>query len=1181
MRLAVLATAVVLVPVGAQALDTSDTRLLATPAITEGKVAFAYADDLWVADADGKEPRRLTSHPGEERNPYFSPDGKHIAFTASYDGNVDVYVIPTEGGEPTRLTWHPGDDVVRGFTPDGEVLFSSQRQVFSRRHSQFFTVEIGGGVPRRLPIPNGDMGAISPDGKSLAYTPLGESFRQWKNYRGGTASRIWVLRLDDLSHEEVPKPAGGCNDTQPMWIGETLYFLSDRDGEFNLYSYDRHSKKVARRTHHEAFPVASASAGAGRIIYEQAGWIHVYEPGATEPRRLRIGVAADLTESRPRYATGAKHIRDLGISSTGKRALLEYRGEIVTVPAKKGDPHNLTRTPAVHERSPAWSPDGKSIAYFSDASGEYAMIVRPQDGKGEGHSYPLKGAGFYEHPAWSADGKKIAFTDNARTLYWIDLATGAVKRIAAEPIYGPGRASRTKYVWSPDSKWLAYSLTNRTGFQAVWLYDLASDKSHPVTDGLVEAGEPVFDRGGKYLYFLASTDAGPANNWFDQSFSDMLPSSTVYLVTLAKATANPLLKETDEEADKPTEKDPKKDQMDKVLKVGDEVLKLQAEILRIGMQQFKLKESASPDKKEEQRLAETRLKVEKELDRKQKEQADLLREPADRPKEGPHEGPLSVDLDGIAGRVVALPIPSGSIQNLGAGAEGQIVYIRRVDVRPGQGPAGRGKPSLRRFDLKTREEETLAEGIDDFRVSADGKKILYRAGDFGAPPPPGAPQDHRDLALGIVDAGKFNKGDGALKLDAISVRVEPRAEWPQVLREAWRVNRDYFYAPNMHGADWNAMWTKYQSLLPDLANRGDLNRVIRMMLSELAVGHSYLGGGERLYEPKPIPVGLLGADYEVVDGRFRFKTIYGGAYWDPSLRAPLMAPGVDVKPGEFLLAVDGREIKADSEVYRAFEGTAGKRVELKVGPKADGSGARAIVVEPVDDEAALRNRAWVEGNLRKVHERTKGRVAYVYVPNTAGSGYEYFKRYFFPQADKEAIIVDERFNGGGQIADYYINMLRRPLVSYWATRYGEPLRSPNATILGPKVMIIDETAGSGGDLLPWMFRKFGLGKLVGKRTWGGLVGILGFPTLMDGGVVTAPNLAIFTEDGWVVENVGVPPDIDVEQDPAAVAAGKDPQLDRAIEEVLKELAESPPPKPPTLPPFPVRVRTPGRTAAAR
>ena len=458
-----LSIGMALIPIGARAIDTGDTRLLSTPAIAEGKIAFVYADDIWVAGADGSNPRRLTSHAGKEQNPYFSPDGKHIAFTASYDGNDDVYVIPTEGGEPLRLTWHPGEDIVRGFTPDGKVLFSSQRAAFSRRHAQFYTVGIAGGVPDRLPIPTADKGAFSPDGKFLAYTPLGENFRQWKNYRGGTASRIWVLKLDDLSHEEIPKPAGGCNDTEPMWIGDTVYFLSDRDGEFNLYSYDRGSKTVARCTHHDSFPISSASAGAGQVIYEQAGWIHRFDPKDRESHRLKIGVAADLAETRPRYASGPKHIRNVGISPTGKRAVLEYRGEIVTVPAKKGDPHNLTATTGTHERSPAWSPDGKSIAYFSDATGEYQLVVRPQDGKGEGRSYPLKGSGFYEEPRWSPDSKKIAFIDNSRTLSWIDLATGAVKRIAAEPIYGPNRASRTRYNWSPDSKWLAYSLINRAG----------------------------------------------------------------------------------------------------------------------------------------------------------------------------------------------------------------------------------------------------------------------------------------------------------------------------------------------------------------------------------------------------------------------------------------------------------------------------------------------------------------------------------------------------------------------------------------------------------------------------------------------------------------------------------------------------------------------------------------------
>jgi tricorn protease len=1112
-----------LIAAGIQGAETTSTRLAYTPAIGEGKIAFVYTDDIWVADADGGSARRLTSHPGEEQNPCFAPDGKHIAFTATYDGNEDVYVIPTEGGEPKRLTWHPGSDVVRGFTPDGKVLFSSPRMVFSRRHTQFFTVGISGGAPQQLPIPTGEKGAISHDGKYLAYTPLGEVFQIWKNYRGGTASRIWVLALDDLSHVEVPKPAGGCNDTEPMWIGETLYFLSDRDGEFNLYSFNRSSKKVTQCTHHDEFPVASAKAGASKVIYEQAGWIWIYDPLAGKSRQLSIQVAADAVESRPRYASGAKHIRSLDISPHGQRAVLEYRGEIMSVPAKKGDARNVSETPGAHERSPVWSPDGKSIAYFSDASGEYTLIVRPQDGKGLGRSHPIKGAGYYERPVWSPDSEKIAFIDNSRTLSWITLTTGIVKHIATEPIYGP--VNTLSYSWSPDSKWLAYTFTNKTGFQSIRLYALESDKSFPLTDGLVESGEPVFDAGGKYLYFLASTDAGPVKNWFDQSFFDMRQTNSVYLAVLAKATPNPMLKESDEETASDAEKDPK----EKLTATKDETS---------GLAKAKTKNGEST--KVDSRPAATKPTV-------------------------------VVDLDDISNRIVPLPIETARLSALTAGSDGQIYYIERTGGLASRRPGASGRPTLKRFDMKSREEEVLAAGIDEFRLSADHKKLLYRAGELAEP----------GAVIGIVGAGKFTKGDGALKLDSVSVRVEPRAEWAQILHEAWRINRDYFYAPNMHGADWKTIATKYESLLPHVTTRGDLSRVMRMMLSELGVGHSFLSEGERLYEPKPIPVGLLGADYEITDGRYRFQRIYGGAFWDPRLRAPLRAPGVAINAGEFLLAVNGKEVTTTSEVYREFEATAGKRTELTVGRSADGKGSHTVVVEPIADELELRNRAWIEANLRKVHERTNGRAAYVYVPNTAGMGYDYFKRYFFPQADKDAIIVDERFNGGGQVADYYIEMLRRPLVSFWATRYGEPIRTPNAAILGPKVMIIDETAGSGGDLLPWMFHKFGLGKLIGKRTWGGLVGILGFPVLMDGAFVTAPNLAIFTEEGWVVENIGVSPEIEVEQDPAAVAAGKDPQLDRAIEVVLDELAANPPPPAPARPPFPNRTyRSTGGNASA-
>ncbi len=1074
----------------AGAVDTRDTRFLHGPTISERAIVFAYADDLWASKPDGSEVRRLTGHPGTETDPYLSPDGKLVAFTGNYDGNVDVYVIPVEGGEPTRLTWHPGGDVVRGFTPDGSILFTSQRSVFTNRFSKFFTIAPQGGAPAELKIPSGERGAVSPDGKYLAYTPLSEAFRQWKHYRGGRTSRIWVANLADLSVEAIPQPEGRCNDTYPMWIGSTVYFLSDRDGEFNLYSFDRGSKKVKALTTHDDLPIEAASAGAGKIVYEQAGRIHAFDPTSGRAERLKIGVAADLPETRARYSDAAKFLRSADLSPSGKRVAVEFRGEVVTVPAEKGDPRNLTQSTDAHEREPAWSPDGKWIAYFTDASGDYVLAVRSADGKGDVKTYDLKGAGFYEKPVWSPDSKKIAFHDNARTVAVLDLAAGLVKPVGSDAIYGPIDA--TSYAWSPDSRWLAYTTANKAQFQSVWLHSVADEKTQRLTNGLAETVEPAFDASGKYLYFLASTDAGPIKNWFDQSNADMQATYSVFACVLAKSTSNPIAKKEDEEGspDEPAK-----------AKEGDK-------------------------DKEDKAKAEAAAKT-------------------------------VVDLDGLENRIIALPAVTGNLAGLAAGPEGTIFYLRRVGYVPGRGgEAFAGTSSLVKFDLKSREEEVLAEKVESFRVASDRKHLLYQG---------------KDDVWGVVEAGKFAVGKGAIPVKAISVRVDPRAEWPQIAHEAWRINRDYFYATNMHGADWSAIRAKYEPFLADLPTRADLNWVIRAMLSELAVGHSYLGGGDRLYEPKPVPVGLLGADYAVVEGRYQFRKIYGGLSWDTALRAPLVAPGVEVKVGEFLLAVDGADVRADREVYAAFERKSGRRVELKVGPRADGVESRTVVVEPIESEAALRNRDWIEQNLRYVHAKTDGRVAYVYVPNTAAPGHASFKRYFFPQADKDAVIVDERFNGGGQVADYYIDILRRPVVSWWATRHGEPFRTPGAAILGPKVMIIDETAGSGGDLLPWMFRRFQLGTLVGRRTWGGLVGILGFPPLLDGGTVTAPDLAFYTEDGWRVENEGVPPDVEVEQWPAEVAAGKDPQLDKAIEVALDKL-KTEAPKPLPRPDFPIRTR---------
>jgi len=1058
-------------------VNTRDTRLLQQPAVSATHVAFVYADDLWVARLDGSDVRRLTTDDGIESNQVFSPDGRSIAFSAQYDGNTDVYLIPAEGGGPRRLTWHPGTDIVQAFTPDGgRVLFTSARAVFTTRFTQLFTVSTNGGMPDALPLPNAASGTYSPDGRRIAYNPLGPRFQQWKRYRGGTTSRIWLYDTNGHGIEPIPQPDSRSNDVDAMWIGDTVYFRSDRDGEFNLYAYDSGAKQVRRLTDHQDFPVLNASAGAGRIVYEQAGYLHVFDPAAGTSRKLTIGVPDDLRETRPRYVKGPQYIRNASVSPTGARAAFEFRGEIVTVPAEKGDPRNLTNSPAAHDRAPAWSPDGARIAWFSDESGEYALHVGPQDGKGDVKKHALNGAGFYGNTKWSPDGRKIAYTDNSQNAFVIDLDTGVSKKVGGNRVYSP--TSQLDCNWSPDSKWLAWAADAGPLVTRVSMYSLDQDKSFPLTDGLSEATEPVFDRSGKYLYLFGSTDAGPVQDWFAQSSNDMRRTRDIYVVVLRKDLPSPLAKESDEE------------------KVG----------------------GRGADAADAQR-------------------------PAPGPDTQAPQAPFTIDFDGIEHRILAVPAASGQLSSLQAGGPGQIYYVRSAE----------GKSALHRYELDTRKDETLLPDVDGYEISADTKKLLYVTS--------------RSWFL-VATTAKINPGDGPIAAGDVEVRIDPVAEWKQIFDEAWRINRDYFYAPNMHGVDWKAMRQKYGVLLADVATRSDLNRVIQWMMSELSVGHHRGGGGDRLEQPKSVPGGLLGADVEVANGRYRFRKIYGGLNWNPDLRSPLTEPGVDVRAGEYLLAVRGQEVRPPANVYSFFENTSGKIVEITVGPNPDGSGSRTVQVVPIASEASLRNRDWVEGNLRKVEAATGGRVAYVYVPNTAGSGYDYFKRYFYPQAHKDAVIVDERFNGGGSVADYYIDILRRPLIAYWAMRYGDDLKTPTASIQGPKAMIIDETAGSGGDLLPWMWRKFGMGPLIGRRTWGGLVGVLGFPVLMDGGSITAPNLAIWTaEEGWTVENEGVPPDIEVEQMPADVIAGRDPQLEKAIEVVMEELRKNPPAQP-TRPPFP-------------
>ena len=1058
-----------------------ETLLLKQPTVSKTEIAFIYAGDLWIAGRDGSNPRRLTAQKGPKSSPYFSPDGEWIAFSASYDSGTGVYVISREGGSPRRLTYHPDVDAVRGWTPDGSrVLFASTLKSYHPRNPQLFTVPVEGGLPEALPMDMAFRGAYSPDGKKLAYTRFSEMFWTWKRYRGGTTPAIWVLDLESLDYEEIPHER--ATDTFPCWLGKDVYFVSDRNGITNLFRWTSGQGDVEQVTDHTEFDVRSLSAGPDCLAYEQAGRLHLYDPQTGKSQALHISINVEMPEARPHFRQVVSFIQDCGISPSGQRALFEARGEIFSVPAKKGDVRNLTQTPGAAERYPAWSPDGQSIAYFSDESGEYDLVISDQKGAKK-TVIPLNRETFFYSPVWAPDSKKIAFTDKALNLYYIDLDSKEVTRVDTDTYDHPDRSLNP--VWSPDSKWLAYTRRLDSHIRAVFLYELESGQAHQITDGMSDTTSACFGRDGKTLFFAASTNYGLNTGWLDMSSIERPVYRSLYMVVLNAEDKSPLAPESDDE-------EPKKDAED-----------------------AEGKEDGEGEKKEDG----------KDADKKKEEVPEV-----------------KIDLDGIQQRILSLPVPARNYVNLQA-AEGKLFYMERhapevLSYEP-------GAYTLQAYDLKERKAEPFVDAMQGFWVSADGKKLLYRAA--GKP------------AFAIVSVEKRpDPKDGVLDLSGLKMRVDPQAEWRQIYHEAYRIHRDFFYDAYYHGLDLKAAYEKYLPFLEHLGHRDDLNYLLSEFSGEMVSGHMNARMGD-IPGPAGVSVGMLGADYSLdADGYYRIERILPGLNWHPELRSPLTEPGVNVKEGEYLLAVNGKPLRAPDNLYRAFENTAGKVTDLLVGETTDPETARLVTVKPLAGEQMLRHWHWVEGNRRKVDELTNGRVAYVYMPDTSLDGYSNFNRYYFSQLDKEAVVLDERFNGGGSVADYVIDNLNRPLLSYWATREGKVFTTPNASIFGPKVMIINELAGSGGDAMPHFFRRRGLGKLVGKRTWGGLIGIYDYPTLVDGGYFTSPRMAIYSPDGeWEVENVGVPPDVDVEMAPKQTAAGHDPQLEKAVEIALEELEKAP------------------------
>lgn len=1098
-----------------------DARMFRYPDVSQTHITFVYAGDIWTVPKAGGYAQRLSSPKGEETFPRFSPDGQQIAFSGNYDGNMDIYLVPATGGLPRRLTFHGAADRLLDWYPDGKsILFASGRTSEKERFNKLFQIPVAGGLPTVLPVPYGEFGAISPDLKTLAYVPISVDFRTWKRYRGGMNPDIWLFDLKSFNYTNITRDDAA--NSQPMWHGEILFFLSDRDDHkrANLWAYHSKSSQLKQVTFFETFDIHFPSIGPAEIVFENGGRLYLLDLATEKHQEVKIQVMTDRATLKPRLEDVAKAASDPSISPSGKRVVLAARGELFTVPAEHGVTRNLTRTSGVAERYPAWSPDGKWIAYFTDRTGEYELAIRPADGSGAEQVLTLLGPGFRYRPQWSPDSKKIVFIDQTMRLHLHDLDKKQTRQIAKQLWLYHQALANFRVSWSSDSRWFAYEQDADNRNSAIALYDTQAGTSHLVTSAYYNDESPVFDPEGKFLFYRSSRDFSPVYGDLDNTW--IYPNSfQLVAVPLRSDVPSPLSPRNDDEGEK---KSKEKDKSDSDKKPDD-----------------------ADRKKDEPKLgddkADPKEDPEKKADNAPKKDSDKEPKTEEKPPK-----PVEIDLADFERRAVVLPPKPGYFADLSA-LTGKLIY-RRL---PRAGALEEEKSKLVYYDLDKREEKTIIDDVDDALLSAKRDHLLIR----------------RKNDLAIIEPKESQKFEKKVALTSIETTIDPSAEWKQLFTEAWRLQRDFFYDPGMHGVNWNDMRHRYGDLLQDAITRWDVNYVIGELISELNASHTYRGGGD-LEEEAKRGVGYLGVDFVLDQGAYQIKKIIQGAPWDAEVRSSLRQPGVSINEGEYLLAVNGLPLDIEQEPEAAFQGLANKPVFLTVNDKPTRDGAREILVQTLEDESRLRHLAWIESNRKRVDEASNGRIGYVFVPDTGRRGQNELVRQFRAQFTKPGMIIDERFNNGGQIPDRFVELLSRAPLNYWGVRDGKDWQWPPVSHNGSMAMLINGWSGSGGDCFPFYFREAKLGPLIGTRTWGGLIGMTGAPALIDGGSVSVPTFGIYSNTGdWIIEGYGVDPDIEVIDDPSIMARGKDPQLERAIEHVLSALSTSPP-SDPKKPKYPMR-----------